>query len=270
MEYDSAVTSETDDLAAIALVREQLADGVRTGKPDRILGTYDESVVLMSPNEPPVIGLEESRIWLEAAFSEPYPEASYETAEIQISDDWAFERGSYWEGSGKRLWIYRRQPDGGWKISHIMWSSNSPKEEPMDMTELNEFARRYAAAWSGQYPVTFASFYAESGSLRINDGEPSVGRDAIAQTAQGFMTAFPDMVVELVEFRQTRDHAEFHWRWTGTNTGPGGTGNAVNLRGFEQWTFDSDGLILESLGHLDDAEYKKQLNAGSENSESEM
>ena len=125
MEHDSAVISETEDLAAIALVREQLADGVRTGNPDLILGTYDESVVLMSPNEPPVIGLEESRIWLEAAFSEPYPDASYETAEIQISGDWAFERGSYWEGSGKRIWIYRRQADGGWRISHIMWSSNS-------------------------------------------------------------------------------------------------------------------------------------------------
>ncbi len=124
--HDSAVISETEDLAAIALVREQLADGVRSGNPDRILGTYDESVVLMSPNEPPVIGLEESRIWLEAAFSKPYPDASYETAQIQISDDWAFERGSYWEGSGKRLWVYRRQPDGSWKISHIMWSSNSP------------------------------------------------------------------------------------------------------------------------------------------------
>ena len=126
MEEDSAISSETDDLAAIALVREQLADGVRTGNPAAILGTYDESVVLMSPNEPPVIGLEKSRIWLEAAFSEPYPDASYETAEVRISGDWAFERGSYWEGSGKRLWIYRRQPDGGWKISHIMWSSNSP------------------------------------------------------------------------------------------------------------------------------------------------
>ena len=125
MEEDDTDYSESDDLAAIALIRQQLADGVREGNPDAILATYDDSVVLMSPNEPPVIGLEESRIWLEAAFSEPYPDATYETAEVHISDDWAFERGSYWEGSGKRLWIYRRQPDGGWKISHIMWNSNS-------------------------------------------------------------------------------------------------------------------------------------------------
>lgn len=134
-------------------------------------------------------------------------------------------------------------------------------EAQSDMTELTEFATRYAAAWSGQDPVAFASFYAESATFRINDGEPSIGRDAIAETARSFMASFPDMVVRLIEVRQTNGHVEFHWHWTGTNTGPGGTGNAVNLRGHEQWTLDKDGLILESRGNLDDAEYQRQLNA---------
>ncbi len=129
------------------------------------------------------------------------------------------------------------------------------------METLPEFARRYAAAWSGQDPAAFASFYAENASFRINDGEPSIGRAAIAETARGFMASFPDMVVRLVELRQTGHHVEFHWHWTGTNTGPGGTGNAVDLRGYEQWTLDSDGLILETRGHMDDAEYQRQLNA---------
>ena len=138
----------------------------------------------------------------------------------------------------------------------------------MDMAEeLTEFSARYAEAWSGRDPVAFASFYAENGSLRINDGEPAIGRDAVAQMAHGFMTAFPDMIVRLVELRQTDDQLEFHWHWTGTNTGPGGTGNAVDLRGYEQWTFDEEGLIVESLGHLDDYEYQRQLNAGSETDE---
>lgn len=131
----------------------------------------------------------------------------------------------------------------------------------MDVTK---FATRYAAAWSGQDPAAFASFYAENGSFRINDGEPSIGRDAVMETARGFMEAFPDMVVRMVELRQTGDQVEFHWYWTGTNTGPGGTGNAVDLRGYELWTLDDDGLILESLGHLDDDEYQRQLSAGPE------
>jgi nuclear transport factor 2 (NTF2) superfamily protein len=127
------------------------------------------------------------------------------------------------------------------------------------MTKLTEIAKNYAEAWSGQDPEAFALFYSENGSLRINDGEPSVGRDAVTETARSFMTGFPDMLIQLVELRQTNDYVEFHWHWTGTNTGPGGTGNAVDLRGYEQWTLDDDGLIMESLGHLDDAEYQRQL-----------
>jgi len=132
----------------------------------------------------------------------------------------------------------------------------------MDMSELTGFATRYAEAWSGQDPAAFALFYAENGSFRINDGDLSTGREAIEQTAREFMTAFPDMIVRLVEVRREGGQVEFHWHWTGTNTGPGGTGNAVDLRGHEQWTFNSEGLILNSQGNMDDDEYQRQLNAG--------
>ena len=65
----------------------------------------------------------------------------------------------------------------------------------MTPTQLTDLATRYAAAWSGQNPDALAS-YTEDGSLTVNNGSPSVGRAAIAATASGFMTAFPDMVVE--------------------------------------------------------------------------
>ena len=134
----------------------------------------------------------------------------------------------------------------------------------MDATELTEFATRYATAWSSQDPVAFGTFYAENGSLTVNDGEPSVGRDAVVETARAFMNGFPDMVVRLVELRPEGNRVVFHWHWTGTNTGPDGTGNAVDLIGYEEWTIGDDGLIVESLGHNDQAEYKPQLNALSE------
>jgi mannose-6-phosphate isomerase-like protein (cupin superfamily) len=79
--------------------------------------------------------------------------------------------------------------------------------------------------------------------------------------AAGFMTNFPDMIVRPVKVTREGDPINFHWRWTGTNTGPGGTGNAVDLQGFEQWLLDGDGPIVESHGHMDDAEYQRQLNA---------
>lgn len=154
-------------------------------------------------------------------------------------------------------------------LSVVLLSACQSAEEQGKDEDLAGFADRYAAAWSSGDASALASFYSEKGSLQVNDGKPSVGRDAIAATARDFMEAFPDMVVRLVELRKTDDHVEFHWHWTGTNTGPGGTGNAVDLRGFEQWTLDENGLILESVGHYDDAEYRRQVTAGSAAEESD-
>ncbi len=91
----------------------------------------------------------------------------------------------------------------------------------MNDSELTEFATRYATAWSSQDPVTFAAFYAKNGSLTVNDGVPSVGRDAVEGTARAFMTGFPDMVVRSVEVRQEGGHFVFHWHWTGNEHWPG-------------------------------------------------
>ncbi len=49
------------------------------------------------------------------------------------------------------------------------------------------------------------------------------------------------------------ERVEYHWTFTGTNTGPGGTGNAVRVSGFGEWTIDDDGLIAASVGHYDAA-----------------
>jgi SnoaL-like domain len=132
----------------------------------------------------------------------------------------------------------------------------------MTFTQLTHFATRYAAAWSSQNPDSLASFYGERGSLRVNDGAPSVGRAAVAATARSFMTGFPDMVVKMDQVRQEGGGAVFHWTWTGTNTGPGGTGKAVRITGYEEWTLGADGLIVESKGHYDEAEYQRQLKSG--------
>jgi len=133
-------------------------------------------------------------------------------------------------------------------------------DELQDNLSLKDFATRYAAAWSSQDPESLASFYSENGSLKVNDGDPSRGRGAIEATARDFMTAFPDMIVQLTGLESDGDRVIFHWRWTGTNTGPGGTGNAVDINGYEVWTMGADGLIAESLGHYDEAGYQRQVN----------
>ncbi|BCS32407.1 hypothetical protein TBR22_A16210 [Luteitalea sp. TBR-22] len=129
---------------------------------------------------------------------------------------------------------------------------------PVSHSDRTSFAIRYAAAWSGKDPVAFGAFYEENGSLVVN-GSPSVGRPAIVATARAYMEAFPDMTVRLESLHEEEGTTVFHWIWTGTNTGPGGTGRSVRLSGHERWTFGSSGLILTSEGHFDAAEYQRQL-----------
>jgi predicted ester cyclase len=133
-----------------------------------------------------------------------------------------------------------------------------------DCAELDKFAQRYAKAWCSQNPESVAAFFAERGSISINNGPPAVGRVAIAKEAHAFMTTFPDMVVMFDKLEPRGDAAAFHWTLTGTNTGPGGTGKRVRISGYELWKIDNDGLIGESKGHFDAADYERQLNGSDE------
>ncbi len=134
----------------------------------------------------------------------------------------------------------------------------------MNADDLTDFAARYTAAWCSQDAASIAAFYSEYGSLTVNEGVPAIGAEAITDIAQSFMTAFPDLEVRMDHLDVTADHIKFIWTLTGTNDGPGGSGNKVHISGFEQWIIDEDGLIAESRGHFDNEEYQRQLEHGVE------
>ena len=133
----------------------------------------------------------------------------------------------------------------------------------MEHTKLKEFATKYTSAWCSQNAASVAAFFSPAGSLKINDGTPAIGRMAITSAAQSFMTAFPDLVVHMDRLAVDGAGVEYHWTLTGTNTGPGGTGKPVRISGYEEWRFGVDGLIADSKGHFDAAEYDRQLKASS-------
>ncbi len=131
-----------------------------------------------------------------------------------------------------------------------------------DADRLRSFAEAYTAAWCSNDAGRVAAFYSEDGSLSVNGGPPAVGRKAIAAVAQGFMTDFPDLRVLMDDLMHDDDHATYHWTLIGTNTGPGGTGNRVRISGFEVWRIGGDGLIAESRGQFDSADYQYQIEYG--------
>jgi predicted ester cyclase len=125
----------------------------------------------------------------------------------------------------------------------------------MTNDELSKFAADYAKAWSSGDPEAVVAFYAKNASISVNDGAPAL----IAEVAQAFMRDFPDMIVTFDKLEPRPDGAAFHWTLIGTNTGPSGTGRKVRISGYELWKIDDEGLIAESEGHFDSADYARQL-----------
>jgi hypothetical protein len=118
--------------------------------------------------------------------------------------------------------------------------------------ELNDFAARYAQAWCSHDPEAVVAFYAKNASIRVNAGVPA----PIGEVARSFMRDFPDMIVTFDKLEHRGDRTAFHWTLTGTYAA---TGNRVRISGYELWKIDNGGLIAESHGHFDAAEYERQL-----------
>ena len=121
-----------------------------------------------------------------------------------------------------------------------------------DRTQLDEFAQRYAKAWCSQNPKSVAAFFAENASLTVNGGPPT----PVLEVARGFMRDFPDMTVTVDKVEPRKDRIAFHWTLTGTYAG---AGNRVRISGYELWKIDEAGVIAESSGYFDAAEYARQV-----------
>jgi len=124
-----------------------------------------------------------------------------------------------------------------------------------DRRQIEQLARDYTEAWCSRDPARVASHYAPEGTIAINGGAPA----PIADVAQGFIAAFPDIEVFQDDLVVVDEVVEYHWTFTGTSAE---TGHAVRIRGFEDWAIGPDGLIATSRGTYDQAEYERQLREG--------
>lgn len=111
---------------------------------DRVLGYYSADAVLMPPGEEPVQGREAIRPRYEALFSGFDPEIRGRVDESCVGEGLAFVRGHNGgrlvsrQGGEDRLlddaylMVLRRDTDGRWRISRLMWhrASALPPKEP--------------------------------------------------------------------------------------------------------------------------------------------
>ncbi len=133
------------------------------------------------------------------------------------------------------------------------------KSKKSEYEKMVEFGQQYTAAWNSKQPEKMAAFYAEDGTLAVNNGKPAIGRKELAAIAQSYMEAFPDMELTMDSLTVEEGIYRYYWTFIGTNSGPGGTGSRVDFSGFEEWTMNDQGLVQRSIGTYDAEDYQRQL-----------
>lgn len=121
---------------------------------------------------------------------------------------------------------------------------------------ITTFARAYESAWNSGDPAQVAACYAQDGSIVINRGQPWQGRAKVAEMAAGFYGDVNDMRVILDDLRIAGSHVAFIWTFTGRHAG---TGNSLNVKGWEEWDLDPEGRIAASKGWYDAEGYAAQV-----------
>lgn len=133
----------------------------------------------------------------------------------------------------------------------------------MNPSELKEFAKKYGQAWSSNDPNQVLALHSESSRLSVNDGDPALGKPEIRKIVEAFMGDFPDLYIQVNDVLVEERGIVFYCNAIATNSGPGGTGNRINIEIHEIWTFDENGKFTEVRAYDDPEDFERQLNQSS-------
>ena len=135
-------TVSTEIRASAERAHATYVAAINSNNIDSLMAMMTEDVVFLSPHEPVLVGKAAVRLWGEAylkAFRIHWQKTSFE---FVVAGDWAFERygyiatdtpaggGAAITDTGKGLVLYRREPDGVWRVARDAWSSDLPATRP--------------------------------------------------------------------------------------------------------------------------------------------
>jgi uncharacterized protein (TIGR02246 family) len=132
---DSARASDpAADRQAIAAATAQFQAAENAGSVDQFRSFFADDLVMMGPNKPPVTGGDSVAALMREFHAAFAVQVAYNSQEIVVFGDWAFDRGTERytltpkaggapiQKSGNYLYVYRRQEDGSWKQSRVIWN----------------------------------------------------------------------------------------------------------------------------------------------------
>ncbi len=126
------------DEAAVRAVLDTYAESVTKGDVNLHASIWDEAGIKHKPNAPAIVGMQAMRERWEKNFPLNDRHMVIKIQEVIVSGDWAFAHGVYTDEAvpkaggktvytdGKFLTVFKREPDGTWKIYADTSSSNVP------------------------------------------------------------------------------------------------------------------------------------------------
>jgi uncharacterized protein (TIGR02246 family) len=125
---DELARAEIDSLG------RQWEESANTAQVERLVEIYAPDAVILPPGGPVIEGSETIRELFRQEFERFDTKLAFTTQEIEVEGDMAYRRGRYvWRGTprlsgqtiettNKFLEVWRRQPDGSWRIAVDMWN----------------------------------------------------------------------------------------------------------------------------------------------------
>jgi uncharacterized protein (TIGR02246 family) len=129
---------ERSEREAIAAMTSALLRAVNASDLAGVLAVWSDDGVMMPPHHPSVHGRAAIERYFKELFEQRRLSFSFTSSHIQLSGDVAFERVEYQASIssignspeardvGKGVHVYRREPDGSWKLAVDIWNSDQP------------------------------------------------------------------------------------------------------------------------------------------------
>ena len=141
-EQPDPATEAAQQAEDIAAIRSAFDEGVAAGHAGDAAALaacwFTEDTVTMQPNLPTRIGKEAHQSYLQTTFDQFAMKITAQTEEVEVAGDWGFIRlnftqtltpkagGEPIEVSGRWLQIWKRGPDGSWKVARQISNSDEP------------------------------------------------------------------------------------------------------------------------------------------------
>ena len=139
------VGDKATDEVAIRHLLDEVANTFNAGNYDGMFALYRDDVIVSAPGAPEIVGKAAWREELKALPAGQTLRMRFDTKELEIDGDLAYERGTYLVEAkdpsgafvpvveGRHVHIFRREADGSWKGWRLMENSADPRTSPLSL-----------------------------------------------------------------------------------------------------------------------------------------